>query len=392
MTQFLKHFPEEQIVFAFTYGSKVFGNLSRVESVKSRKMLDFIFVVKNDFHRMNLIMNPHHYSYFPRFLGHSFVNKVQSRFGGLMYYNSYVIVDSELIKYGTIFLEDFHRDLTSWDTFFVAGRMQKPINIIKDTFLTSSSTSSTSTSDLLVGASNDGIRETNSRLCENIFSKAITRNLQRAFLLALNNQILASNSSRWRSARTTCSVTDFKILEETLYEEIASLSYKGDIRVILRAEDPMKVKKIVRNSFKEFRELYSPFILKYLRPETSKGSTSIANTATYHVSSSSSSSLSPMEEEETRPRVFQILDDELLKTDTMELFFDRPSNDNGTIAVPQKEENYHRMIFKMNEHLRRKILWTSLTQTLKGFLSSGFSKSFQYAKSKRSAFNNNNSF
>jgi translocator assembly and maintenance protein 41 len=51
-----------------------------------------------------------------------------------------------------------------------------------------------------------------------------------------------------------------KFTEKELYTKIASISYMGDPRMNFRGEDPNKVRNIVSNQLANFRQLYAPLV------------------------------------------------------------------------------------------------------------------------------------
>ncbi|XP_022165998.1 phosphatidate cytidylyltransferase, mitochondrial isoform X2 [Myzus persicae] len=168
-------------------------------------MVDLIFVVNNthNFHQDNLTINPHHYSSI-RYLGASVLSSVQTSFGANVYFNTHITVDNLMFKYGVIDLKDFRQDLQSWYTLYIAGRLHKPVLMLRDEGL----------SDLVM---------------HNL------RSAVHAALLQLPE----------------------KFLEIDLYTAIAGLSYRGDFRMII-GEDKNKVSNIVQPQIEKFRTLYTP--------------------------------------------------------------------------------------------------------------------------------------
>lgn len=100
------------------------------------------------------------------------------------------------------------RDLSEWDTLYLAGRLQKPVKILRD--------------------------DPRVRLAYQI-------NLLSAVRVAL--LLLPTNFT-----------------EHELYSTIAGISYMGDPRMRLYAENPNKVQNIVDNQLANFRRLYTPLI------------------------------------------------------------------------------------------------------------------------------------
>lgn len=188
-------------------------------------MLDLIFAVDDptSWHQENMALNPHHYS-FMRYFGPRTVRSVQ-RYPAGVYYNTLVTVDSQLLKYGIIATEDLLDDLLNWRWLYVAGRLHKPVVIL--------------TADQ---PATGACAEVNG-----VVSNAISRNLSSAALCA--------------SLLSGASGTPFS--EESLFMNVAALSYRGDFRMIV-GEDRDKVKNIVKPHIKEFHELYKNHLAEFV--------------------------------------------------------------------------------------------------------------------------------
>ncbi|KAI9683769.1 MAG: Mitochondrial translocator assembly and maintenance protein 41 [Bathelium mastoideum] len=214
------------IRYAFAYGSGVFSqddgqqptSLSPhphpPEAVKAwqkggGKMIDFIFGVSftQHWHSLNLTQHRDHYSFLGS-LGSAFLSRVQDSWGAGVYFNPYITVNGTLIKYGVANLDTISRDLSEWDTLYLAGRLQKPVKILRD---------------------DPGVRLANQ---VNLISAV------RAALLMLGSSFT----------------------ERELYTAIAGISYLGDPRMELPAENPRKVANIVSAQSLNFRQLYTPLI------------------------------------------------------------------------------------------------------------------------------------
>ncbi|KAE8354965.1 mitochondrial matrix Mmp37-domain-containing protein [Aspergillus coremiiformis] len=213
------------IRYAFAYGSGVFTQSgsapgssqchpSAPAAIKNMqqgqgKMIDFIFGVSysQHWHSLNLHQHRDHYSGLGS-LGSYAVSQTQDRFGAGVYFNPYITVNGTLIKYGVVNLDTLCRDLSQWDTLYLAGRLQKPVKILRD---------------------HPKVRLANQM---NLLSAV------RVALLLLPEQF-----------------TEFE-----LYSTIAGISYMGDLRMSLPAEDPRKVRNIVSGQMANFRRLYAPLI------------------------------------------------------------------------------------------------------------------------------------
>lgn len=208
---------ETPVRFAFAYGSGVFSQTQagpehskRPATKDGKKMIDFIFAVTHPqhWHSLNMTQHPKHYSTLSRLLGGIGINLVQKR-GAKIWYNPYVKLDNEMIKYGVISVDDLCSDLLDWETLYVSGRMHKPVALV--------------TSDARV------------RLAQQV-------NLSSAL-------------------RTALLLLPREFTEVELYTRIASLSYTGDFRMVVPGgENSNKVRNIVLNQRYEFRRLYAGLI------------------------------------------------------------------------------------------------------------------------------------
>lgn len=213
------------IRYAFAYGSGVFTQSgsaagsdqchpSAPSAIKNMqqgkgKMIDFIFGVSysQHWHSLNLSQHRDHYSGLGS-LGSYVVSQVQDAFGAGVYFNPYVTVNGTLIKYGVVNLDTLCKDLSNWDTMYLAGRLQKPVKILRD-----------------------------------------------------HPQVRLANQMNLLSAvRVALLLLPAEFSEFELYSTIAGMSYMGDIRMSLPAEDPRKVKNIVSGQMANFRRLYAPLI------------------------------------------------------------------------------------------------------------------------------------
>lgn len=195
---------EAPIRYAFAYGSGVFEQDGYTPDPKG-PMLDFMFAVTHPahFHSINMTQHPSHYALHARLFGSSFVSNVQQMSPGV-WFNAFVKTKGQTIKYGVTTVDNMCSDLLNWDSLYLAGRMHKPLRIIKD--------------------------DPRVRLTQQV-------NLTSAVRAAL--LMLPAEFS-----------------ETQLFETIAGISYGGDPRMILPAENRGKVGNIVRKQGPQFRELY----------------------------------------------------------------------------------------------------------------------------------------
>ncbi|KAF7365203.1 Kinesin-like protein [Mycena venus] len=184
------------IRYAFAYGSGVFeqDGYPIKESAVDGPMLDFMFAVTHPahFHSINMQQHPSHYTFHARVLGSDYVTKVQE-FGPGVWFNAYIPMAGVTIKYGVTTVDNLCSDLLNWRSLYLAGRMHKPLRIIKD--------------------------DARVRLTQQVN------------------------------------------LTSALFERIAGISYLGDPRMMLPAENRGKVANIVRNQSPQFKELYHRLVV-----------------------------------------------------------------------------------------------------------------------------------
>ncbi|KAI0086480.1 mitochondrial matrix Mmp37-domain-containing protein [Irpex rosettiformis] len=201
------------IRYAFAYGSGVFeqdGYSTANPSSKGGPMLDFLFAVTHasHWHSINMSQFPGHYPLHARMLGSDFVARVED-IGPGVWFNTFVTMKGVTIKYGVTTVDNLCSDLLNWNTLYLAGRMHKPIRIIRD--------------------------DARVRLTQQV-------NLTSAI----------------RTALLTLPET---FSETELFERIAGFSYAGDVRMILPTENRGKVGNIVRKQGPQFKELYHRLVV-----------------------------------------------------------------------------------------------------------------------------------
>ncbi|KAH3683329.1 hypothetical protein WICPIJ_005696 [Wickerhamomyces pijperi] len=194
------------IRYAFAYGSGVFSQGYTSKDTQT----DMIFAVTypDHWHSLNMKYNKDHYSSM-RYFGCNAVAGLQE-VGAGVYFNPYVEIDGQLVKYGVVSIQRLIDDLASWNSFYLAGRLQKPVKILRD---------------------DSTIRFWNQQ------------NLRAAATLAFMNL-----------------PKDQSFDEFQFYRNITELSYKGDVRYLLGAENPKKIDNIVEKNFEYFQQYYSPII------------------------------------------------------------------------------------------------------------------------------------
>lgn len=255
-------FPQQQqqdeIVYAFGYGSGVFAqtepkkqpdivsdyddpSLSKNAMLESKpssetemekKMLDMIIIVEDAwrFHSTNIQVNPHHYS--PLFRDASRAtwwqrHELPANLSWLVTNPNifFHFVQDPWLKYGVMERRDLVSDLQNWDSLYIAGRLHKPTATIfqKD---------------------ETGIGLGQSR-----------HNLPAALATAL---LLASAAPKNDKGGESTIAATTSIPLSALYSQISALSYTGDFRMQVGAEDPAKIDKLVHSpgQLSRFHELY----------------------------------------------------------------------------------------------------------------------------------------
>ncbi|EAR98282.1 matrix MMP37 protein (macronuclear) [Tetrahymena thermophila SB210] len=212
-----RDFPK--IDFAFGYGSGVFRQIGYDYS-KDSPMIDLIFGVQDadEWHRMNLIKNPSHYSGLGYYLGSSYLHFLQ-QYITPVHFNPSIQVDSfdqkrKLnIKYGVVDVKQLSKDLLKWNILTCSGRLHKPVKIIQ----LDQVQNPTLNSDLRV------------------------------------NLIQATAISLLLNFKPYIEMKEFLMT-------IASLSYIGDVRFLFGAENKNKIQNLVEGNYDRFTHLYKDVI------------------------------------------------------------------------------------------------------------------------------------
>ncbi|KAJ5578405.1 Phosphatidate cytidylyltransferase [Penicillium hispanicum] len=357
------------IRYAFAYGSGVFTQTGAASSdsthpsapaaIKnmqqgSGKMIDFIFGVSysQHWHSLNLSQHRDHYSGLGS-LGSYAVSQVQDRFGAGVYFNTHITVNGTLIKYGVVNLDTLCHDLTQWNTLYLAGRLHKPVKILRD-----------------------------------------------------HPQVRLANQMNLLSAlRVALLLLPERFSEFELYSTIAGISYMGDLRMVLPAEDPGKVRNIVSGQMAHFRRLYAPLIsnmpnVTFKDPRCSQSDWIDDPEAI----------LSMVQDMDPVKRGNMVR--RLPETFREKLYFQYQSR----YAIPRVEFNkmmkethdanqeivrrpqggpFERRIAgddhlqeEVSTSIMKTIRWPSTVQTIKGPLTAGFTKSWNYVKEKREKHKN----
>ena len=186
-------------------------------------MPDLLVVTKDtdQFHRVNIRENPSHYSAVAKLMGSKMISDLNESVPFVHYAINSRLHSGLLCKYGVLSLDSLIHTITTYESFYLAGRLQKPIATLE-------------------------IQD------ENAFSRFQAANeLNRKTAVALG--VLLSTSSSESS--------DFK--HQGILETIVGLSYLGDIRMGI-AEAPSKIQDIVKGQGDELEALYGVLIEELL--------------------------------------------------------------------------------------------------------------------------------
>jgi translocator assembly and maintenance protein 41 len=206
-------FSSSGVIHAFGYGSGVFA-----QDLGEKRMVDLILVVENalQFHTNIQRRHSSHYSLACRLGGANFAAWVQNNGGAQVMFHTQVEIEGQLYKYGVVEKQYLLQDLTEWNHFYLAGRLHKPTMLLIE---------------------DDEILQAQKNV-----------NLPAAVAAGL---VLIQE----RDPSTTL------VSLSTLFESIVGLSYAGDVRLMVGAEDPLKISKLVhgnRGQSERLRKLYQP--------------------------------------------------------------------------------------------------------------------------------------
>jgi mitochondrial translocator assembly and maintenance protein 41 len=359
------------IRYAFAYGSGVFTqkggqpSSSRTTSnthpnppeaitkvqAGGQKMIDFIFGVSysQHWHSLNLQEHRDHYSAVGS-LGSYATSKLQDSFGAGVYFNPYIMVNGTLIKYGVVNIDTLCRDLSQWDTLYLAGRLQKPVKILRD---------------------HPSVR-------------------------------LANQVNLISAVRTALLLLPPDFTEEQLYATIAGISYMGDPRMSLPAEDPKKVLNIVQGQLPNFRRLYAPLIENL--PNISFNDPVCTQKDWFDdpsINARLAQDMDPVKRGNMVRRLPKKFRDKLYfeyqakfeipRGEFNKMLEDTKDDENGAGFRRQQGGWFEQRIAKDTEGIQtevrqvieKTIRWPSIVQTVKGIVTAGPGRSWRYAREKR---------
>lgn len=313
-------------------------------------MIDFIFGVSHSqhWHSLNLKEHRDHYSALGS-LGSAAVTHVQDKWGAGVYFHPYITVNGILIKYGVVNIDTICTDLSEWSTLYIAGRLHKPVKILRD--------------DARV---------------------------------RLANQINLISA-----LRTALLMLPPTFTERELYGTIANISYMGDPRMRLPTEDPSKVDNIVGNNLPNFRHLYAPLIENL--PNVDFNDSACANRSWYDDPTANvrlEQDMSPMKRGNMVRRLPKAFRKKLYfeyqkKYQIPQLEFEKmmeeSNEENTSTSKARKGGSFEQRIAnEPPEHLRNEVRgvikstigWPSTSQSLKGILTGGLARTYRYMNEK----------
>ncbi|KAI8628240.1 mitochondrial matrix Mmp37 [Xylariaceae sp. FL1651] len=354
------------IRYAFAYGSGVFpqskGGVATEAEIKavhprapiavqraqngSPKMIDFIFGVSytQHWHSLNLTQHRDHYSMLGS-LGSGAVSHVQDKWGAGVYFNPYVTVEGIQIKYGVVNLDTLCRDLSEWDTLYLAGRLHKPVKILRD---------------------DPRVR-------------------------------LANQINLLSALRTALLMLPPTFTEQELYATVAGISYLGDPRMAFPTEDPKKVTNIVNHNMINFRRLYAPLIESLpnviFNDPACKSANWVTNTDAVLKLEQDMDPVKRGNMVRRLPKAFRskLYFEYQKKFQIPQLEFDKMMEENKNESTEsfkrQQGGNFEQRIAQqppedlrktVRHVIKKTIYWPSTTQSLKSFVTAGFSRGFRY--------------
>ena len=209
----IKKFIEKRpkVIAAYGYGSGVFKQAGY--NSNEEVQLDLIFIVEDikKWHLENMKKNPNDYSFTGRLF---FKNSKKEKLVGLtgVTYQSNIVEDGCVFKYGVVDYDHFKVALSTWNSFYMTGRFQKTI---------------------MEFISTDEVR------------RIIDYNRRSAIIVTLL-------------------MTDSQTTIKDLLVRLCGLSYAGDTRMAI-AENPRKVLNIVEGSYDEYLKIYKQVIEQFAR-------------------------------------------------------------------------------------------------------------------------------
>lgn len=328
-------FEQPTLRASFGYGS---GVVAQAGYLGIKPQIDMIHIVDSAlaFHSENFKKNRAHYSGL-RVFGPNAISSVQA-LGAGVYFNPYVQMTgssgaASMVKYGVVTQETVLRDLCEWNTMYLAGRLQKPVQHF------------VSTTKL---------------------QHAIAYNLQSA----LNVSLMLMDGKRGLAV-------------SAIFEKIASLSYLGDPRMAVGGENPNKVSNIVAKQSGAFKLLYAAALENAMA-----GGYLVKEANGFGVLLNERHKMAILQELplQFRRRVLASLWKKHggKDTDPVYSFLQGRSPDLLYGECLERASKSRRLKLSLSLAMLSTIAWPALVQTFKGIFTAGIVKSMRYAWEKRS--------
>lgn len=323
------------IDYAFGYGSGVFRQAINTDP----GMIDIILAVDEPhvWHERNLQRHYHHYSPMARLGGARIITWVQTKFGARLFFHPFVNMNinhiQRQLKYGVVSSDDLIRDLIHWDYLYLAGRMHKPIVSIELSLNSNEKITSKRTNEI------DYAQRTN-------------------LLSAVSASLLLHSSSYDEECNSSISTSK-------LYNTIAGLSYSGDIRMQIGAEDPNKVNKLV-----ETQGMMERWDEKYLDTISHLQRVGLLSMVVNNSSSISTNLETNLSDMSIRKQLVQNLPLRLR------------SHSDLIVGSIDKPESLLQGSLILCQELAKIVAPAARSQSIKGFFTAGMVKSWRYAMAK----------
>ncbi|KAF5497946.1 Phosphatidate cytidylyltransferase [Colletotrichum siamense] len=364
------------VMYAMAYGSGVFPQSKTSRSVTDEefrtvhpkptsslmevqkggpKMIDFIFGVTHTqhWHSLNMRQHRNHYSGLASF-GSGLVSTFQDRWGAGVYFNPYVTKNGMLIKYGVTSIDNLCTDLSTWNNLYLAGRLQKPVKILRD---------------------HPRVR-------------------------------LANQANLLAAVRTALLLLPPKFTEKELYSTIARISYLGDPRMALPTENKSKISNIVDNNMVSFRKLYGPLLNTLPNIDYSEG----ADQQAKHISDpeydgAMHQDMDPVKRGNMVRRLpkafrsrlyFQYQKKFMVPAADFKAMMDASKNEDDVSYKRREGGGFEQRIVQddpeeLQKYIRKVIKqtvnWPATAQSIKGFFTAGVGRSIRYMSEKWTKYN-----
>ncbi|KAG4301902.1 hypothetical protein PCANB_002093 [Pneumocystis canis] len=315
------------IQFSFAYGSGVFKQ--KRNNMSKKPMIDFIFGVSHaqHWHSLNLSHNRDHYS-FLKYFGSYFISYLQEKVGACIYYNPYIKINDMIIKYGVVTIDDLCQELIEWNTLYLSGRMHKPIKILKD---------------------------------------------EPRVKIAYRMNLIAA-------LRVAMLLLPEKFSEYNLYSTISKISYTGDPRMKF-AENPYKIEAIVDTHISDFHQLYFPLINKLpnIQVVSNEGIDGTNKILVQDFNPVSRANMIQQLPKKFKNRLYYAYNQKLKYKKLNHKNESYKNQNNSFEQIMIKDDHFHEKIIKT---IKTTVRWPSISQSLKGILTGGIYKSWNYLAEK----------